>query len=215
MVNVADDPPTTDRSGAPGSLVMLRGLLLDVGLPVAGYYVLHLLGAGDWMALLVASGLAATRVAWSAMRSRTLNAFALIMLLVCGVGFVLALSTGDPRTLLLRTSFITAAVGLVFLVTAARGRRPLTLAAMQSFAPAHAAQAAHEYATSPAARRGHRVLSTVWGVGLLIEALARIPLVYLLPIPVAVGLTEALTVTVVVGIAGWNAWYGRRLRSDG
>ncbi|MEV1292653.1 VC0807 family protein [Pseudonocardia sp. NPDC049635] len=212
-MNVADDPPTTDRAG--GSLIMLRGLLLDVGLPVAGYYLLHLFGASDWLALLVASGLAATRVAWSALRNRTLNAFALIMLLVCGIGLTLALLTGDPRTLLLRTSFITAAVGVVFLVTAARGRRPLTLAATQSFDPARAAQAAHEYATSPAARRAHRLLSTVWGVGLLIEALARIPLVYLLPIPVAVGLTEALTVIVLVGIVGWTAWYSRRLRGAG
>lgn len=205
---------TTDRESAAGPLIMLRGLLLDVGLPVTAYYVLHLLGTGDWVALLVASGIAAVRVAWSALRSRTLNAFALIMLLVYGIGFTLALFTGDPRTLLLRTSFITAAVGVVFLVTAARGRRPLTLAAMQSFAPSQAAQEAHEYATSPVARRAHRLSSTVWGIGLLIEALARVPLVYLLPIPVAVGLAEALTVTVLVGLGGWNAWYSRRLRSS-
>ena len=40
--------PTTDHSDAPGPLVMLRGLALDVGLPVLAYYVLHLLGASDW-----------------------------------------------------------------------------------------------------------------------------------------------------------------------
>ncbi|MFR9807197.1 hypothetical protein ACL02T_33595 [Pseudonocardia sp. RS010] len=82
-----------------------------------------------------------------------------MMLLVYGIGFVLALATGDPRTLLLRNSLITASVGVVFLVTAIRG---------------------------------HRLSSTVWGIGLIVEALVRIPVVYLLPVDVSVGATEAL-----------------------
>ena len=54
---------------------------------------------------------------------------------------------------------ITASVGVVFLVTAIRGRRPLTLAALQSFVPSRAAVAAQEYATNPHVRRGHRSTS--------------------------------------------------------
>ena len=207
-------PMTTDPSPAPArGATMLRGLALDVALPVGVYYLLHLLGAPDWPALLAASAVAAARVAWSAVRTRTLNPFASVMLVVYGIGFLLALVTGDPRTLLLRTSLITGAVGVVFLLTAIRGQRPLTLAAMQSFAPARAEAAEREYATAAAARRGHRISSAVWGIGLIAEALLRLPLVYLLPVSVAVGLTEGMAIVVLAGLAAWNVWYARRLRS--
>jgi hypothetical protein len=207
MTTVATSPaaPTV-----PSPRVMLRGLAFDVGLPIATYYALHLLGASDWAALLAASGVAAVRILWSAVRQRSFNAFATVMLLVYGIGFALALATGDPRTLLLRNSLITAAVGVVFLVTAIRGRRPLTLAALQSFAPSKAAAAAGAYATDPHVRHGHRLASTVWGVGLIVESLVRIPLVYLLPVDVSVGATEALWIVTFVGLMGWNGWYVRR-----
>lgn len=207
MTTIATSP---NAPAVPSPRVMLRGLAFDVGLPIATYYALHLLGASDWAALLAASGVAAARIVWSAVRQRSFNAFATVMLLVYGVGFALAFATGDPRTLLLRTSLITASVGVVFLVTAARGRRPLTLAALQSFVPAKAAAAAQEYATNPHVRHGHRLASTVWGVGLIAEALVRVPLVHLLPIEVSVGVTEALWIATFVGLMVWNGWYVRR-----
>jgi hypothetical protein len=197
-------------SGAPTPLAMLRGLSLDVGLPVVAYYALHLLGATDWVALLAASAVAAARLVWCAVRDRALNAFATVMLLVYGVGLALVFTTDDPRALLLRTSFVTAAVGLVFLITAWDGRRPLTLAATQAFSPAAAAGADAHFAASAAVRRGHRISSAVWGAGLLADAVLRIPVVYLLPIDVAVGVSEALFVATMVGLAVWNGWYVRR-----
>lgn len=84
MSTMTEPLPTTKEVGAPGPLSMLRGLALDVGLPVLAYYVLHLLGASDWAALLAGSGLAAARIGWSAVRAGQLNAFATVMLLVYG-----------------------------------------------------------------------------------------------------------------------------------
>ncbi|WP_181781445.1 VC0807 family protein [Pseudonocardia pini] len=202
-------------ASVPGPMTMLRGLALDVGLPVLAYYALHLLGASDWIALLAASAVAAVRVVWSAVRARKLNVFATVMLLVYGAGFAMAFFTGDPRTLLLRNSLITASVGTVFLVTAIRGKRPLTLAALQSFTPAKAAEAQLEYDTDPHVRRGHRFSSTVWGVGLLAEAVLRVPLVYLLPVDVAVGVTEVLFVGTFVLLIAWNGWWVARARRRG
>ena len=76
--------------------------------------------------------------------------------------------------------------------------------------PSKAAAAAAEYATNPHVRRGHRLASTVWGVGLIAEALVRVPLVYLLPVDVSVGMTEALWIATFVGLMVWNGWYVRR-----
>jgi hypothetical protein len=200
-------------SAVPAPSTLLRGLAADVGLPVVAYYALHLLGTSDWVALLAASLVAGARLVWSAVRHRTLNAFATVMLLVYGVGLVLAFTTDDPRAMLLRTSFVTAAVGLVFLGTAWDGRRPLTLAATQAFAPGRASDAAADFAARAAVRRGHRISSAVWGAGLVADSVLRIPVVYLLPIDVAVGVSEALFVATMVGLAAWNGWYVRRARS--
>lgn len=194
-------------------VAVLRGLAWDIGLPVATYYVLHLLGATDWVALLAAAGVAAIRIGWVALRRRTLNQFAAVMLLVYGMSFALALVTGDPRTLLLKNSLITAGVAAVFLVTAARGRRPLTLTAMQSVDPAAGERLAERYRTDPDVRRGVRLTSYAWGAGLLAEAVVRVPMVYLLPVEVAVGATEALLIVTLLALGGWNAWYLRSVRA--
>jgi hypothetical protein len=199
----------TIRSGSD-AMMIVRGLAWDVGLPLVAYYGLHLVGVSDWIALLAATSAAALRIGWIALRDRMLNLFATVMLLVFGLGLVLTFISGDARFLLLKESIVTAAVGVTFLVTAMRGRRPLTLAAKQSWEPSHAVEFAEEYRTDPHVRHVHRVSSAVWGTVLLIEAAVRVPLVYLLPISVMVGVSTAMLVLAFGGLITWNAWYIRR-----
>ena len=135
---------------------MLRGIGWDVGLPVVGYYALHLLGVADWPALLVATGLAALRIVWVAVRERSLNLFATVMLVVFGLGVLLGLVSGDTRFLLLKNSVVTGVVGLLFLGSVLAGR-PLSLAASESFRPARRTEIRHEYDTDPHVRHGHRL----------------------------------------------------------
>ena len=190
---------------------MIRGLALDVGLPLAAFYGLRALGVDERPALLAASGVAAARIAWDAARRRRLNPFATVMLVVFGLGLVLSLVSGDARFLLLKDSITTGAVGLVFLVTSRWGR-PLTLTAMQSFAPHRAAALEQAYRADPDVRRGVRLCSVVWGAGLLAEAVARVPVVYLLPIDAAVAVSTALFVATFAGLIAWNAWFVARGR---
>ena len=199
----------TADAGPVEARAMLRGLGWDVGLPLATYYGLHALGVADLPALLAATAAAGTRIAVVAVRDRALNAFATLMLVVFGLGVVLSLVSGDPRFLLLKGSITTGAVALVFLATTLRGT-PLTLAATQSFRPAQREQLAQEYRTDPDVRRLYRNSSLVWGVGLLVEAAVRVPLIYLLPVSVMVGLSAALMVATFAGLIAWNVWYVRR-----
>ena len=192
----------------PG-LKNFSGLLWDVGAPLVGYYALHLLGASDWVALLVATLAAGLRLVWVAVRSREITWFAAVMLAVFGLGLALAFVGGDPRFLLVKDSFGTALVGLVFLASLFFGK-PLTLSAFQTWQPKEAAEMDGFYRTLPPIRRMFRRSAVVWGVGLLLEAIVRIPLIYLLPIDVMVGLSTAMMVTVIVGLSVWNGWYGKR-----
>ena len=195
----------------PGFSVVRQfsGLLLDVGAPLVAYYALRLLGATDWVALLVATLVAGVRLVWVAVRTRQVTWFAALMLTVFGLGLVLAFVDGDPRFLLVTDSFTTALVGLVFLASLL-GAKPLTLSAFQTSQPHKAREMEEFYRTLPPVRRTFRVSAVVWGVGLLLLSIVRIPLIYLLPLDVMVGLSTGLLVAVIVGLSIWNGWYGAR-----
>lgn len=188
---------------------MLTALLFDVGAPLIAYYALHLLGATDWVALLVATLAAGLRLAWVAVRSREVTWFAAVMLAVFGLGLALAFIGGDPRFLLVKDSFGTALVGGVFLASLTFGK-PLTLSAFQTWQPRQAGEMERYYRTLPPIRHMFRRSAIVWGVGLLLEATIRIPLIYVLPIDVMVGVSTGMMVAVIVGLSIWNGWYGKR-----
>lgn len=194
----------------PDPRVMLRALAWDVGVPILAYYVLHLAGASDWFALLAATSAAGLLVVWGAVRDRSVNLFASVMLVVFGIGLALAVVTGDERFLLLKASITTGVIGAAFLVAAAWGR-PLTLSAAQRWEPARAAQVVAAYDADPRVRRMHLISSLVWGLGLLAEAAVRVPLIFLLPVSVMVGLSTAMLVVTIGGLVAWNGWYARRV----
>jgi hypothetical protein len=190
---------------------MVRGLVLDVGLPLVTYYVLHAAGTSDRVALLAATLAAGTRIVVVAVRRRVLNAFGLVMLVIFGLGLVLTFATGDVRFLVLKDSIGTGVLGLLFLCFAAAGH-PLTLAATRTWDPQRAATMAEYHRRVPAVRHGHFVASMVWGIGLLAEALLRVLLVFLLPISVVVGLSSVLVVVVIGSLLAWTLWYMQRVR---
>lgn len=199
----------TDENRDASARQMLVPLLWDVGAPLIAYYGLHLLGVSDWVALLAATLAAGLRLVWVAVRTREITWFAAVMLAVFGIGLALAFVGGDPRFLLVKDSFGTALVGTVFLASLAAGK-PLTLSAFQTWQPRQAREMEEYYRTLPPIRRMFRRSAVVWGVGLLLEAAVRVPLIYLLPIDVMVGLSTGMMVAVIVGLSIWNGWYGRR-----
>lgn len=184
----------------------LIGLALDIGLPLVAYYALHAFGASDWLALLTATAAAGARLIWVAISKRRLTWFSVIMLGVFGIGFALAFVGGDPRVLLIKDSAGTATIGVTFLASLL-GENPLTLSAAQTWKPHQAAELDVLYRREPAARRAFRVSAFGWGVGLLAESLLRIPLVWLLPIHWAVGLSTAWMITAMAVLTIWNIGY--------
>ena len=68
------------------------------------------------------------------------------------------------------------------------------------------------FRTDAQVRGGMRFTSVVRGVGLLAEALVRVPLVLLLPIEVVVGLSAVLDVVKFAGLISWNIGYVARAR---
>ena len=191
---------------------MIALLLWDAGLPLAAYYGLRLAGQTEQLALLAGALLAALRIGWVAVRHRKFDGVAALLTAVLAVGLVLSLVSGDTRFLLVKESFGTAAAALVLLATA--HREPLILVAVRAGSKAEKrAEIDRLCADVPAFRRAFVRMSVVWGIALLLEASARVPLVYLLSPDVMAGLSVVLLLVVIGLLSAWTAWYAGRVQS--
>jgi hypothetical protein len=175
---------------------LLPILVKDVVPPIAVYYVLHLLGANDWVALLGGVVVSGVLMVLEAVRARRLDVFSGFMMAMFGAGLAASFVTGDPRFVVMKSSLVTGVIGMAFLVSCLVGK-PLTyLAHRKSIGGDPEAVAALEtaYRTVPRTRRVMRAVSVVWGAGLLAEAVLRVVLAYQLPVSTMVGLSTVLLI---------------------
>lgn len=199
----------TDKTESPGAVAILKSLVVDVGVPALAYFVAHWLGAGDFLALLTGSVIALLRTLFVAVKDRRFQLFSAVMVGVFTVGLVLSFVTGDARFLLVKESAGTGVAGIAFLVSCLLGK-PLVYHAALRMQPAKESEFAQLWGTRPEFRRTFVVLSAGWGVGLLFEALLRIPLVFLLPVEVMVTVSTVMIIAVFVLLALWTKWYAAR-----
>ncbi|MFI5609995.1 VC0807 family protein [Amycolatopsis sp. NPDC051903] len=192
--------PTTARASRIARLkALFPALLCDVLLPGVRYFTLHAAGAGDLVAL------SAALLIGQLLRLRRMQILSAVMLGVFVLGATLL--TGDVRLLVLKDSFVTGAVALVFVGTTRAGR-PLLYLLGRKFEtaddPAKVAAFDERCATHAPTRRHFRVLSWAWGLGLLLEAAVLAVLCFVLPIETIAALSPVLlfgTLTVIYFLA--------------
>lgn len=163
-----------------------KPLLLDIAIPVGGYYLLHAgFGVGLVMSLALSSVVPAIRTITAALRDRSFNGLAGLMLVVNMVGIALSFLTGDPRLMIAKDSGISSVVGVVILASAFRGTPMMSagLKPMLTKGKPDRTAAWHRLAAGDAGfQRLERVFSGVWGSVLLAECVARIIGAYTLPV---------------------------------
>src|SRR5262249_8581690 len=133
----------------------------DIGMSPAAFYVSRAAGVGVVRALITATVVAGIWLGVGLMRTRKVDALALLMMTSYAVMLAMAAATNDPRLMLLRDPVISAACGIVFLVSCLTAR-PAT---------AYLAERLHDRKSQDL--QGHRVQTLVWGVMLATEATAR------------------------------------------
>lgn len=215
-----DAAPTSTQSAAEptntraGRLALARGLVLELALPLAGYYLLKGLGASQWTALAVSGLLLAPWIGYGMVKRRRVEAMPVFTLTLLVVGALVSMVTGDPRTLLVRDSWLFGLVGLWVLGTLAT-RRPFMLSAGRSVVASKVGEeGAREWADrwdhEAEFRRHIRLLTAVWGAGFTADALIRVVLARTLPID-AVPLVTSLQWPAVLGaLFGFHYWYVTR-----
>ncbi|QWF83999.1 VC0807 family protein [Amycolatopsis sp. CA-230715] len=193
----------------------ILGIALDVLPPTVAYFALRALGVGTELALLAATAVAGLRLVQVAVRTRRFDVFAAFLMAVYGLSFLTALMSGDERFLLLRDSFTTGGLAAGFLLSCAVGRPLVFLAARRASGEAQASEWDSRWTAEPGVRRTFTVLTFTWGWGLLAEAVARIPFVYLLPPDAVMGVSSALQAIAVLALVAWSVRYVKRRKQNG
>ena len=190
---------------------LARQLVLEVGLPLAGYYGLRAAGASVWLALVVGSLLAVPWIVYAAARDRRLDLTAAFSLSLVLAGGLMSMVTGDPRVLLVRDSWLGGLFGVWVLVSLTT-RRPFIMASSRAIVIAKVGEAGARawegrWDDEPAFRRHIRILTAVWGVVFLGDALVRVALAYALPLDAAPGVSTVQWLVVLGCLLAFHTWY--------
>jgi len=173
------------RPGA-GMGTALAPLLIDAGVPLGAYYLLHAaFGLSVWLSLALSSTIPAARTVAGAMAGRKLNLLAALMLAVNLAGITVSFLTGDPRAMIAKDSLVSSVIAVAILASAAT-RRPLMSAGLKPFmtrgTPERTAAWDRLSAGCPRFRRLEMLFSAIWGGALLADCAARIAGACTLPV---------------------------------
>ena len=104
--------------------------LIDVGVPLGSYYLLHDgFGLSLWLSLALSSVGPAARSMAGLAGERKLNVLALLMLAVNLAGIAVSFLTGDPRAMIAKDSVISSVIAFAILASVI-ARRPLMSAGL-------------------------------------------------------------------------------------
>lgn len=218
-------PPTQDPSADFTQQGMRRpamaGLVPSIALNAVAPYLLYQYLTGHNVSTIAA--LSATAVfpligiAYGWVRTKHLDALGIATLVLIVIGLLTNLLFQDPKIFLIKESFVTGALGLACLLSLVVLRRPAMFYLGRYFASGGNAEAAQRYEALwqyPSFRHAQRLMTAVWGVVYVCEALLRVALVQVIGTSKA-GVAEILAISpVLLGAVtlltvAWTMWYVR------
>jgi hypothetical protein len=164
---------------------------------------------GLWGAVLASALPPLADAVLTVVRERRIGALGVLVLSMVALGAGLSVLTGSPRFMFAKDGWMTGVVGIVFLATL-RGR-PIIYRIVSSVTKGgQRAQVERYWQASPTFRRLMRLLTVVWGIGLLIDSGVRVALAYTLPVDSVVLVTTLQYVVLFAGLEIFSRRYGRR-----
>ena len=218
-VGTPNSGPPAARGGGTASTLLgwLQTIVLSIVVPIVLYDVLTDRGVGQVAALLISGIGPVLDMAITAVRSRRLDEFSVIVIAFLVIGAITTLIFDDPRVFLLKESVSTALFGLLLLGSLVVAKRPLMFYFGRRFASGGTPERVRwwnglwEY---PGFRRTQRMLTLVWGVVLIAEAVIRAVLTYTLPVDVMVVVNNVAPFAVIVALVLWTTVYARRRQAQ-
>ena len=177
----------TPRSGSGGGAFPIIIAIADIVVPIALYYVFRGFGFSELNSLLISSVAPIVSFVAQGLVMRRLDGFAIFIGAVLALNIAVALTSADPRTLLARDGWITGLAGLFFLATL-WAKRPFVFSIVRPLGEGRLGPPGENWDTVwdrfALFRRVWRVLTVIWGVGLIVDAIIRLVFAYTLPIDI-------------------------------
>jgi hypothetical protein len=206
------------QPGVPSLREHLPSIVWGAALPLGVYFVVRSHVQSDTQALIIAGGFSAAWIVFQFVRQRRIDIVGAVVLAGFAVGVAGSeLLGGNAYVLKVRDAFFTAIFGAVCIITLFTHRRPAIfyvgryLSAGQD--PAKMA-AFDELAEAPIGRHTFRVLSLVWGVGLIAEAASRMTLADFLPTGTFLAVSPFVTAAVIGSLFAFTVVLSRRARLE-
>lgn len=184
-------------------------LAVNVAAPIAVFYLLRAVGAGQWWALLAAGVPPVVNAVRTVVTRRRIDVLAVFTLSILVLSVAVSFVTGSPRFLLAKDGWLTGVAGAWMLGTLAG--TPFLFQVIRSLTTGSSREKAETaWRDSPTYRHLLRVSTSFWGVGLVLDAGVRVLLAYTLPVdrvPLIGGLQY---IALFVVLEGGTRLYGRR-----
>ncbi|HKT02609.1 MAG TPA: VC0807 family protein [Rugosimonospora sp.] len=190
-------------------------ILFNVALPLATYFVLTGHGVRAVPALLASGAWPVVETALSLAVRRHVDEFAILTLVFIGLGVVAGLGFNSAHLVLVKESIVTGLFGVLCLGSLAVSR-PLMFYFGRRFATDGTPEGVAYWNglwQYPSFRRTQKVVTIVWGVVFVAEALVRVALSYALSTSAMTVVSSVMPLAVIGGLVAWTVSYGRRARA--
>ena len=218
--NSTPQPPENifnDRDLSARALLrnLAPSLAISALLPFLLYQYLTAQGVSTVYALAATAIFPVAGITLGWIRTRHSDIIAVISFVFIVLGLLSSLISGSPLFFLIKESFLTGVFGLTFLGSLLL-RRPLMFYLSRQFYsgndPSRAARFEGRW-RDPSFRFDQRFLTIIWGCALISEALIRVGLVFVLPIPIFLVISPLIGLTILLGLIIWTMSYARRRRA--
>jgi hypothetical protein len=207
-------PPKATVQAIPSVREHLPSAVFGAAIPLAIYFLVRGHVNGDTQALIIAGSFSVAWVIFEALRRRRIDLVGTIVLFGFAVGVLSStLLGGNAYVLKIRDAAFTAAFGAFCIVTLFTQGRPALfyvgryLSAGRDPVKSAAYDSLHDL---PAGRHTFRVLSVVWGIGLIVEATARMIIADILPTATFLAVSPFITAGVIGSLFGFTVIYAKR-----
>jgi hypothetical protein len=210
-------PAATAAPRTPGRWAPIVSLVLDIVAPLAVLYGSRAFGASMWTALVVSSAVPVVVMVVRFVRRRVVDYPSLFVLVLIAAGVGISLLTGDPRTLLIRDSWLWLLVGIVglWLLASVLYGRPGLMVAYRSFVltkvgPDGLRAWEGRWDTDAGFRHGLRVLTVVWGLATVLNAVLHVAAAFVLPLGIAPLVLQLIWPAIIAPLMVFHVLYTKR-----
>jgi hypothetical protein len=213
-------PPTTParadgwQPGIPSIREHLPSIVWGAALPLAVYFLVRSHVHTDTQALIIAGGFSVAWIMFQFVRERRIDTVGMLVLFGFAVGVVSStLLGGNAYVLKVRDAFFTAIFGVVCIVTIFTHERPALFYVGRYLSAGNDPEkktAYDELIDLPTGRHTFRVLSVVWGIGLVAEAVTRMTLADLLPTGTFLAVSPFITASMLGSLFAFTVVFTKR-----